>query len=116
MEECWDQVPSARPHAADISALLETASRRWVSPTSEAIAKLNLGHPTNQNPPMAELVDPALETGFGTTGSGIVGPPEAGQSPPMPNGDRGTAAVWEAPLTPTTPLSMLFSCIIHLFS
>ena len=116
MEECWAQAPSVRPHAADILALFETASHGWASPTSEAIANLSFGHRTNPNSPVIELADLTLETVFGTTGGGTVGPPEAGQSPPTPNGEQGTDTVWEAPLTPRSAIITLFSCIIRLFS
>ena len=114
MEECWDQDPGARPHASDALALFETASRGWVSPTSEAIANLALGHPTSQNPSMTELADPMLGTGFGTTGGSAVGR-EEGQLPPMPDRGQGTAAIRGTPLTPASALPILLSCIINIF-
>ena len=93
MEKCWDRVPSTRPHATDILALLETASRDWVSPASELIASLSLGRPTSQNYHIADLADTMLETVLGTTGGGPVGPREARKLPPASNGESGTAAV-----------------------
>ena len=90
IEKCWDRIPSIRPHATDILALLDTASRGWVSPASELIAGLSLGRPTSQNHHIAELADTMLDTVLKTTGGG---PREAGKLPPASNGEKGTAAV-----------------------
>lgn len=93
IEKCWNQVPNVRPHATDILTLLETASCDWVSPASEAITSLSFGRPTSQNYYIAELTDTILDTVFGTTGSGSVGPREAGQSPSTSNGENRTAVI-----------------------
>ena len=66
VEKCWDRVPSARPHTADILVLLETASRGWVSPTSEAITGLGLGRPASKNHSTPESADTMSEIVFGT--------------------------------------------------
>jgi len=87
MEECWDHVPSVRPHIADVLTLFEMASRSWVSPTPEAVANLDLNRQTIQNSPMTEPVGLMSETEFGTTGGGAVSPHEAGESPPRSNGE-----------------------------
>ena len=93
MERCWNRVPNARPQATDILVLFETASHDWVSPASEAIASLSLGHLTSQNYYVAELADTMLDTVLGTIGGGSVGPREVGQSPSASNREKGTAAV-----------------------
>ena len=63
MEKCWDLNPSVRPHIADVLVFFKSASRRWVSPTPEAIADLSLSHLTNQNPPKTESADTMSDTG-----------------------------------------------------
>jgi len=93
MERCWNQVPSGRPRAADALAIFETVSRGWVSPTPEAIANLNFGRQINQEPPITEPVDIMLETGFGTTGCGAVGPREAGQAQTRSDGGENIAII-----------------------
>ena len=91
MGKCWDRTPSTRPHAVDVLVHLETASRDWVSPASEAIANLSLGCPINQHFSTTGSVDTMPETMFVTNG-GAVGPREAEKSPPMPNGEERIAA------------------------
>ena len=87
MEKCWDLDPSIRPRVADILVLFETASRGWVSPTSEAIADLSLGLLIGQNPPKTESADTMSQNMFGSTGGGAESPRrEAGQSPPTFSG------------------------------
>lgn len=68
MEECWNWVPTARPHAVDILSLLETASNDWISPTSEVIASLSLGRPTGRNHSMTGLADTIPDAVPGTIG------------------------------------------------
>ena len=91
MEKCWDRAPSTRPHAVDVLVLLETVSRDWVSPASEAIANLSLGCPINQHSPTTESIDTMPESIFVTNG-GAVCPREAEKSPQMPNGEERIAA------------------------
>lgn len=90
MEKCWDWAPSTRPHAVDVLVLLETASRDWVSPASEAIANLSLGCPINQHSSTTESADTMPETMFVTSG-GAMGHREAAKSPPTPNGEERIA-------------------------
>lgn len=85
IEKCWDSIPSARPHAADILVLLETGSRDWVSPGPEAVANLSLGRATCKNPPTAKSADTMSDAVFGTIGGGAIHPQEARQSPPTSN-------------------------------
>lgn len=85
MEKCWDPIPSARPHAADILVLLETDSCDWVSLGPEAVANLSLGRSTCKNPPTAESADTMSYVVFGTMGGGAIHPQEARQSPPTSN-------------------------------
>jgi len=93
MEQCWDQVPTARPRAADALAIFEASSRGWVSPSPEAIASLSLGHPTSQDPPMAEPTDTMSETGFGTVGGDTADSREVGHSPSRSNGREGITVI-----------------------
>ena len=53
-ERCWDGNPSVRPRITDILSFFESASRHWVSSTSEAIRDLGLNRPTIQKPPTRE--------------------------------------------------------------
>ena len=84
-ERCWDLVPGIRPRISDALDLFETASPGWISPTSEAIANLNLGCTTDQHPSTKEPTDTMSEAVFGPTGEGTVNPRGAGVSPPASN-------------------------------
>lgn len=95
MEKCWDQALTTRPRAAEILVLLETASRDWVPPSSEAIASLGPHRPTSQNYFMTEPIDTMSEA-LATIGAGAVGPREVGQSPPTSNKVEGTATTGSA--------------------
>ena len=53
-EKCWDSDLSVRPLITDILSFFETTSHRWVPPTSEAIASLDLSCPIIQKPPARE--------------------------------------------------------------
>lgn len=97
-EKCWDRDPSARPYIAEILVLFETASRGWVSPTSELIMNLSLDCLTSQNSPTAELAaesaDTMSETGFGAFGGSAMAPArEAGQLTPISNEVGGTTVI-----------------------
>ena len=63
MEKCWDLNPRTRPQVADVLVFFESASRRWVSPSSEAVADLSLSRLTNQNPHETEFADTMSDTG-----------------------------------------------------
>ena len=86
MEKCWDLDPSVRPHISDILALFETTSRRWISPTSEAIIELELGRPTSRSTPDTESTDMTPDGVFVTTGGSTVTPCKVGQSSPTLGG------------------------------
>ena len=93
-EKCWDRDPSARPHIADILVFFETASRGWISPTSELITNLSLDCLTSQNSPTAELADTMSETGFGAFGGSAMAPArEVGQLTPISNEVGGTTVI-----------------------
>ena len=79
-ENCWDRVPSIRPHIADILVLFEIVFRGWVSPTSEAITMLTLDRPTSQSTPTIESADTMSGAVFSTVGGGAMAPREVGQS------------------------------------
>jgi len=85
MEKCWDLVPSARPHVADLLNRFESASRGWVPPTPEEIANLGLERPTSRYT-MAKSTDTMSETASGMTEGGGVGPHETRQLPLAPDG------------------------------
>ena len=68
----WDQDPSAWPHSIGILTLLETASRGWVSPTSEAIASLNLGRPASKNHPTPVSADTISDRTWDVRGRDVI--------------------------------------------
>ena len=89
-EKCWDSDPSVRPLIANILSFFETTSHRWVPPTSEAIANLDLSCPTIQKPSAREQTTTMSEgvSGDDQAGSGdwnvITSANEAWRSPPPP--------------------------------
>lgn len=118
MEKCWDQAPSIRPRATDILVLLETASRDWVPPSSEAIASLSPRHPTNQNYSMMEPTDTMSETLPAAIGGGAVDPRGVGQSPPTSNREERicTTPCIRAATSPTRAVSdppQLIGCYVR---
>lgn len=114
MEKCWNQVPSARPHAADILVLLEAASHDWVSPTSGVIENLSLSWPISQNSPVTESAGTMSETAFGTIGGGGIGSRVARKLLPTSNGEGMTAATTET-VEDTFPLAFL-TCLRFLWN
>ena len=110
MEKCWDRVLSTRPRPTDILVLLETASRGWVSPASEAIASLSPPNPNNQNYFTMEPADTISEA----IGSGAVGSREVGQSPPISNGEERAAATRSATVEDTFSLTSLTHFLVSI--
>ena len=116
MEKCWDSIPSTRPPAADILVLLETASRHWVSPASEAIANLSLPRPTGQSRFITELANTMPETVLRTIKGDAVGLSEAGQSPLTSNEEEGTAVTRSTTVEDTFSLTSLTHFLVSTIS
>jgi len=64
-EKCWDRDPSVRPHIADIFPYFEAASRCWVPPAPEVIARLGLNRLTTPKPSTRESIFTESEAVWG---------------------------------------------------